>query len=185
MKTRTTVRRKLTLELDIDLEVEFSSLFREATVVSAAIAETNIITPRMVHAAMKRGDYSELDSMAIDRILERFVDEVSEHQKKSPNRPPDKEIRSTPCHPSRWVKVMRSVLRQAPLPFDMLSKLCGQWGAFIEPVYGPKSCVYLWPVTPADMLINKSELMMIHLPSLNNPNMEPIDDGSIKLHWNY
>lgn len=185
MRTRATVRRKLTLELDVDLEVEFASLFREATIISATISDTNIITPRMVHAAMKRGDYSELDSMSIDRIIKRFVDDVSEHQKKSPNKPPDKEIRSVPCHPSRWAEVMRSALRRVPLPFDMLTKLCGQWGAFIEPVYGPKSCVYLWPATPADLLINKSESMMIHLPSLNNPNMEPIDDGSIKLHWNY
>jgi hypothetical protein len=139
----------------------------------------------MVHAAMKRGDYSELDSMAIDRIINDFCKAVEAHQKKSPNKPPEEEIRSVPCHPSRWVKVMRSVLRRAPLPYEILTKLCGQWEAFIEPVYGPKSCVYLWPVTPADMLINKSESMMVHLPSLNNPNMEPIDDGSIKLHWNY
>jgi len=185
MNSRISVKKKFKIEVELELDVEYSPLFQESTIIEAKTSPSAVITPRLVNASMQHGDYIDLDKTVRAEIKERFFKRVTDHTKNYPNQPPGQEIRSIPFHPAEWATIMRKAHRHCPLPIDQLVKLALTWQANLEPVFGAQHIAYMWPMNPAERLIDRMERFEIHRSSLNNPTMTPVDDGSIRFHWNY
>jgi len=185
LNSRIKINRKFKVEIELELDVEYSNLFQESTIVGAKASPSAVITPRIVNASMQHGDYADLDRMVCNAIGERFLKSVSDHTKNYPNHPPSHEIRSVPLNPSAWSSMMRKAYKHCAIPIDQLVKLASSWRVNLEPVFGDQHTVYMWPMNASERLIDRIKDFEIHRSSLNNPTMTPLDDGSICLKWQY
>ena len=179
---RTTIKRKVTLSVDVILEVEYSNLPREAAIVHAKLAEDNMITPRMVNAAMQKGDYASMDTQTHEAILEDAIRQMMEYKDVASSNMPEKEIRSVPIPIGKWERVMTSAAgTRARLPLRLVVEYFGRFKVFAEPVLCRIPTVYIWEIERGSGEIEKS--MSNCESSLNHPELKQMEDGSLRMQW--
>lgn len=177
---KTVIRRTVQVSIPVDIHVEYDSHAREASIVSASIPKGTTIRARSVHESFSRGDYKSLDQDTRRKILEEFSRSNYQYDKQKS----DSFTRSIPCNPQEWRDVMSRVYKHLPITSAMES-IANRLQVLIEPVVGPFFCAYFWPIEPTDILKDRESDFTKHLPSLNNPAMEFLEDNTVYIQWNY
>lgn len=180
MRSKTTI--KVVLAVNVDVEVEFDNLTGQAAIVSSAVSDKNIVTPRTLYAAMKSGDYSNLDALAKEKISQQFIERCTPYSGKHYSEFPDEAIRSVPVPAPTWERVMRSIMgTYCTIPISMITKQLGGMKLYFEPVMSKVPTVYVWN---ADINVNEFEKAVAQKAAINNPEMYVnSDEGSLCLRW--
>lgn len=181
MKARVTT--SITLEIDVDLDIEWDRKTLQATILGANISKDNLITPRMVYAAMASGKFNELDKSARGRCIENFRLLVQTAERDGlPSPEPDEEHRGVPMAPQAWAREL-SVLfgpNNNAVPVQLILSSVDQFGSsiLIEPVYCKVPTVYIWNRSRDESVFETIERSA---PGMKMPNVKRMEDGSLCL----
>jgi len=179
---RTIIIREATIPVKTVLELEYDPLTRQSSIISTSIAENTIVTPRMVYASMKAGDYAEMDAKAQEAVLSQALLKATKYRKENDGRLPEDEIRSAPIPLQQWEKLVIQIIGMANVfPTRLVVDYFNKYAVFAEPVICRVPTVYIWEINAGSGEIDKS---MIHVSSqLNNPEIEKTNEGSLRIQW--
>lgn len=179
-----TVRKVVQVSIPLDLTVQYDGFSREANIVSVAIPKHTSISARAVHESLTRGDYKSIDAAAREKMLENFVNHCNYFHNCSAEHL-TKFRSSIPCNPLEWVHIMGKVYKHCSIPTSSIEKVASSLNVLIEPVHGPKYSLYFWPKLPGDTLSERESDFRKHIPSLNSPTMEFMEDNTIYVEWKH
>lgn len=177
---RTVIRKAVQISIQVDIEVEYDNHAREANIVSASIPAGTVLSARSIHESLSRGDYKSIDKDARQNIIQNFIASCAGIEREKA----EGYTRSVPCNPKEWRDIMSKVHRHLPITSGM-EAIADRLQVLIEPVFGKKLTMYLWPISPTDLLVERAADFEKQLPSLNNPEMSFTDDNTVLIQWNY
>jgi hypothetical protein len=180
MRYITTIRA--TIEVNVDVEFEFDNRFGQAVIVSSRVSPNNDVSPRKLQAAMRPGDFSELDKVAKSSIQRDFLDKCQAYQKKHYTEFPDKAIRSAPFPAPTWESLIRTAQGMyCMIPVSMVTSALKGLSILFEPVMSRVPTVYIWN---ADINVNEFDQIAEKKELMNNPQMHiNTDEGCLCLQW--
>ena len=193
MKGNTKIRLKM--EVDIEVDFEIDPRFRQANIMAAKIrGEDNLITPRMVHAAMVTADYNSLDTLALSSLEVYFGRLIDEYKSAPRESFPDEGIRSLPMSVGRWASFMQTI-RNCGIPISLVAKSFESVHVRLEPVLCRTPMLYVWPNEKPKLSIGSiggnvtigfefNEEKMKQVKSATKAaTIDKMEDGSYKVAW--
>jgi len=179
-----TIRKVVQVSIPLDIIVQYDGVNREANIVSATIPKNTSISARAVHESLTRGDYKSIDNMARDKMIQNFLNHCN--QRRGCDVSLLTKFRSgVPCNPLEWGGIMGKVYKHCAIPTSSIEKVASVLDVLIEPVHGQKYSLYFWPAIPGDILSEREDDFRKHIPSLNNPTMEFMEDNTIYVEWKH
>jgi len=166
------VRTKVTLQLEVDLDVSFDRRNMEAIILGGEISPTFSVRPRQIHESLTKGEFQALDKSASNQVLEEATASWREFINKHPSEIPEHGIRTIPMPVSSWAAFM----------VDMVAKYLGAFRVLAEPALERQPSLYVWEMEKGSDVFDR---ISQHAKSqISGAITERMPEGSMRVYWN-
>jgi len=177
------VRTKVTLQLEVDLDVSFDRRNMEAIILGGEISPTFSVRPRQIHESLTKGEFQALDKSASNQVLEEATASWREFINKHPSEIPEHGIRTIPMPVSNWAAFMKK--EKGPrtrMAVDMVAKYLGAFRVLAEPALERQPSLYVWEMEKGSDVFDR---ISQHAKSqISGAITERMPEGSMRVYWN-